>query len=198
MTGVFKRAKEQFVCRSCAATHVPAATKTLPNICEYCWEKFSRWIKDEEKSEHNFTRWLARSLYLNAVRMHRYGTTGRCEATTRGPRGWLDGFGDQCRGEAVELRDGRRLCAQHANATRVVFIDQRSNDPYHALTRVMTALAKADPMFRRCLEEALGAREQDVNRSLQRRSTVYSNASLETPAASEQVAVGTTERRSGE
>lgn len=149
---------DAFACRLCGSSYLQAADQA--GLCVACWDEFNRWIESvgvTDKTEYSINRWMARRLMLDASRLARYGMTGRCEAVAGRTRGWLDGWDMQCRSRATGMRDGRRVCFQHSNATKPVFVGSEAHDPYIDMERVLTELAKSDLRFRKALEGALAA-----------------------------------------
>lgn len=149
---------QQYCCRSCGSQYLPRSQNGKEEVCVACWDDFLRWLRSigsKDRSRLMLNRWLARRLMLEANRMAIYGVTGRCEAVRQGPRGYVDGFDAQCRSRATKLRDGYKVCGQHAKAKAVVFIGDAAHNPYVDFERALASLAKDDPRFKECLARAL-------------------------------------------
>lgn len=162
MTEVFSPAPV-FGCICCNSTRIGSSKKerrAKVALCDACSEEFTRWSRikgDTDNPDNDLNRWLARRLTMDAKRMHVRGVTGRCEAIAMGPRGWIDGHVRQCRGRAVAMVEGHRVCGGHARASNPAFINTFENDAYADLQRVVTHLVKVDERFRACVAAALSA-----------------------------------------
>lgn len=154
MIGVFEQ-PPIFRCIACGAGYLPESKQK--KLCDACFASYERWTRRAARqagSSNALNRWLARWLTLEAKRLEKFGVSGRCEAVTRGPNGYVSGFNSQCRGHATHIRDGRRVCGSHNLAARVVFAGTSPHDPYADWTRLMVRLSKADSKFADCVRAA--------------------------------------------
>jgi hypothetical protein len=140
-------------CRVCGATHAAAKSKMYRDVCNWCWGRFMTHTNNKKKpTETDFNKWLARDLYLGVAHAARTGVTGRCQAVSKGPRGWVDDHVHQCCSRGSVIKNNRRVCWRHRRAT--MFVGEPQNDAYDAMTKSLSSLMRIDPRFKSCVLKA--------------------------------------------
>jgi hypothetical protein len=149
-------------CRCCSA--VGAVAKCDFGLCDWCWDRFRRWLHDAKATETKCNEWLAREVFMAARRLSQFGVLGRCEAMAGGDsvlidQGQLEHGRNQCKSFASQVRDGHCVCAKHAEKrTRLVmWADQPRERPYVQFTKLLVDIGARDPRFVQCLDEAKAA-----------------------------------------